>query len=57
MEPLILKIDGWELEVKISDLGTEVRMHTDSQPRTTHFMRLDRAQSALLHGYLDRNLP
>ena len=56
-DPLLLMVGGWTLEVNVNDLGTEIMMHTSSNPRTTHYMRLDQKQAALLHGYLDHNLP
>lgn len=55
-DPLLLMVGGWTLEVKVNDLGVEIMMHTSSNPRTTHFMRLDQRQGALLFGYLDSNL-
>jgi hypothetical protein len=55
-DPLLLMVGNWTLEVKINDLGCEVMLHTDSNPRTTHFVRLDRKQSRLLLDYLDRNM-
>ena len=56
-EPLLLIVGDWTLEVKINDLGTEIMMHTGNVSRTTHFMRLNPKQAALLHGYLDHYLP
>ena len=56
-EPLLLMVGDWTLEVKINDLGTEIMMHTSGLGSATHFMRLDPKQAALLHGYLDHNLP
>ena len=56
-DPLLLMVNGWTMEVKINDLGAEVMMHTATNPRSTHFMRLDRKQAALLRDYLHHNLP
>lgn len=55
-DPLLLMVGGWTLEVKINDLGAEIMMHTATNPRSTHFMRLDRKQAELLRAYLDQNI-
>lgn len=55
-EPLLIMVGKWTLEINVNDLGVELMIHTDTNPRTTHFMRLDRKQGTLLRNYLDQNI-
>lgn len=56
-DPLLLMVGDWTLETMIDDQGLVLMMHTSHNPKTTHFMRFDRKQAALLQAYLDSNLP
>ena len=55
-DPLVISVGGWQLELKINDLGLEVRMHTDDFPVRTHYMRLGHKQAHAVLDYLDNNL-
>jgi hypothetical protein len=50
---LLLEVENWLLEVKSHGEGFQVAIIEDTQPSTTHFVRLDKEQSETLRKFLN----